>query len=224
MIHAYDNQYLDDAMKCLGEAMDYAANRCQMNMDSFLELFIGTGYAEQFAAGVPKYVSGMSGTELVMDVVTKSGTETDFPEAQIEYYYSPQYWSGWILAYYQWYTGRSFKEIGKHITMQEIERLYPTLHEADEKKFVDTVNRMIRKKNLPTRLQAQRKISGYSQRELAEKVGVNLRTLQQYEIRAKDVNKAAGETLYALSKALGCRVEDLLEYDSSEIEDSECSE
>ncbi|MBQ6875764.1 MAG: helix-turn-helix domain-containing protein, partial [Lachnospiraceae bacterium] len=29
----------------------------------------------------------------------------------------------------------------------------------------------------------------------------------------------AGETLYALSKALGCRVEDLLEYDDSEIED-----
>jgi DNA-binding Xre family transcriptional regulator len=218
MIHAYDNQYLDDAMKCLGEAMDYAANSCQMNMDSFLELFIGTGYAEQFAAGVPKYVSG---AELVMDVLTKSGTDMDFPQAQIDYDYSPQYWCGWILAYYQWYTGRSFKEIQKHITMQEIERLYPTLHEASEKKFVDTVNRMIRKKNPPTRLQAQRKISGYSQRELAEKVGVNLRTLQQYEIRAKDINKAAGATLLALAKVLSCRVEDLLEYDNSEIEDNE---
>ena len=221
MIHAYDNQYLDDAMKCLGEAMDYAANGCQMNMDSFLELFVGSGYAEQFAAGVPKYVSGVSGTELVMDVLTKSGTDMDFPQATIDYDYSPQYWCGWILAYYQWYTGRSFKEIIKHITMQEIEKLYPTLHEASEKKFVDTVNRMIRKKNPPTRLQAQRKISGYSQRELAEKVGVNLRTLQQYEIRAKDINKAAGATLLALAKVLGCRVEDLLEYDSSEIEETD---
>lgn len=219
MIHAYDNQYLDDAMKCLGEAMDYAANGCRMDMDRFLDLFIGTGYAEQFAAGVPKYVSGVSGTELVMDVLTKAGTEVDFPNAQIDYDYSPQYWCGWILAYYQWYTGRNFKEIQKHSTMQEIEKLYPTLHEASEKKFVDTVNRMIRKKNPPTRLQAQRKISGYSQRALAEKVGVNLRTLQQYEIRAKDINKAAGSTLLALAKALGCRVEDLLEYDSSEIED-----
>lgn len=146
MIHAYDNHYLDDAMKCLGEAMDYAANSCQMNMDSFLELFIGTGYAEQFAAGVPKYVSGVSGTELVMDVLIKSGTDIAFPQAQIDYDYSPQYWCGWILAYYQWYTGRSFKEIQKHITMQEIEKLYPTLHEASEKKFVDTVNRMIRKR------------------------------------------------------------------------------
>lgn len=221
MIHAYDNQYLDDAMKCLGEAMDYTANSCQMNMDCFLELFIGTGYAEQFAAGVPKYVSGVSGTELVMDVLTKSGTNTVFPQAQIDYDYSPQYWCGWILAYYQWYTGQSFKEIQKHISMQEIEKLYPTLHEASEKKFVDTVNRMIRKKNPLTRLQTQRKISGYSQRKLAEKVGVNLRTLQQYEIRAKDINKAAGATLLALAKVLGCRVEDLLEYDHSEIEDSE---
>ncbi len=217
MIHAYDNQYLDDAMKCLGEAMDYAANCCQINMDCFLELFIGTSYANQFAAGVPKYVSGLSGTELAMDVLTKSGINMFFPPAQIDYEYSPQYWCGWILAYYQWYTGRNFKEIQKHISMQEIEKLYPTLHEASEKKFVDTVNRMIRKKNPPTRLQAQRKISGYSQRELAEKVGVNLRTLQQYEIRAKDINKAAGSTLLALSKALGCRIEDLLEYDNSEL-------
>lgn len=219
MIHAYDNQYLDDAMKCLGEAMDYVANSCKIQMDSFLELFIGTGYAEQFALGVPKIVSGVSGTELVINVLSKSGIDIDFPEAQIDYDYSPEYWCGWILAYYQWYTGRSFKEIRKHISMQEIEKLYSTLHEASENKFVDTVNRMIRKRNPPTRLQAQRKISGYSQRGLAEKVGVNLRTLQQYEIRAKDINKAAGATLLSLAKALGCRVEDLLEYDNSEIED-----
>ena len=219
MIHAYDNQYLDDAMKCLGEAMDYVANSCKIQMDSFLELFIGTGYAEQFALGVPKIVSGVSGTELVLNVLSKSGIDIDFPEAQIDYDYSPEYWCGWILAYYQWYTGRSFKEIRKHISMQEIEKLYSTLHEASENKFVDTVNRMIRKRNPPTRLQAQRKISGYSQRGLAEKVGVNLRTLQQYEIRAKDINKAAGATLLSLAKALGCRVEDLLEYDNSEIED-----
>lgn len=219
MIHAYDKQYLDDAMKCLGEAMDYAYNSCHMDMDSFLDLFIGSGYAEQFEAGVPKLVSGLSGTELVMDVLVKAGTESAFPVAQLDYDYSPQYWCGWILAYYQWYTGRSFKNIKKHITMQEIEKLYPTLHEADENKFVDTVNRMIRKKNLSTRLQEQRKINGYSQKELAEKSGIGLRTLQQYEIRAKDINKAAGVTLLALAKALGCRVENLIEYDNSEIED-----
>ena len=154
-------------------------------------------------------------------IFLRQNYKNNFPPVQIDYNYSPEYWCGWILAYYQWYTGRNFKDIQKHISMQEIQKLYPTLHEASENKFVDTINRMISKKNPPTRLQAQRKICGYSQRELAEKVGVKLRTLQQYEIRAKDINKAAGATLLALAKVLGCRVEDLLEYDNSEVEDIE---
>ena len=40
----------------------------------------------------------------------------------------------------------------------------------------------------PTRLHSLRLASGYTQKELAEKSGVNLRTLQQYEIRGKDIN------------------------------------
>ena len=35
----------------------------------------------------------------------------------------------------------------------------------------------------------------------------------------KDINKAAGGSLLALAKTLGCRVEDILEYDNSEIDD-----
>ena len=57
--------------------------------------------------------------------------------------------------------------------------------------------------------------------ELAENFSVNLRTLQQYGIRAKDINKVAGTTLLALAKVLGCCVEDLLKYDNSEAEDNE---
>lgn len=93
----------------------------------------------------------------------------------------------------------------------EIEKLYPTLHEAAEDKFVDVVNSIIERKTTTTKLQELRKSIGYSQRELAEKSGVNLRTLQQYELKAKDINKAATTTLLALSKTLGCKIEDLLE-------------
>ena len=60
-------------------------------------------------------------------------------------------------------------------------------------------------------LQKLRKNCGYSQKELSLKSGVNLRTLQQYELRSKDINKAASGTLPALSKVLGCSIEDLLE-------------
>lgn len=215
MIHSYDKSYLEDAMETMGEAMDYAANQCRMNLDKFLEVFIGSGYSERFEAGEPKVVSGISGTELVWDVLGSTGVRDEFPPIQIDYDRSPQYWCGWILAYYQWFSGRSFEEIQKSISMHDIEMLYPTLHEASEMKFVDVVNKRIENEKMPTRLQRQRKISGYSQRVLAEKAGVNLRTLQQYELRAKDINKASGSTLLSLAKVLGCNVEDLLEYDTS---------
>ena len=51
-----------------------------------------------------------------------------------------------------------------------------------------------------------------NQKTLSEKVGINLRTLQQYEIRAKDINKATAITLLSLSKVLGCHMEDLLNH------------
>ena len=97
--------------------------------------------------------------------------------------------------------------------MQEILQLYPTLHEASEEKFVETVNRMIRTKNLPTRLQKRRKDAQLTQKELAGRSGVKLRTIQQYEMRAKNINKAAAETLLQLAQVLLCNMEDLIEYD-----------
>ena len=212
MTHSYDKDYLEDAMDAMGEAMDYVTNRCHMDMDQFLEVFIGSGYAERFEAGEPKMVAGTAGTELVWDVLEHSGVRSEFPQMQIDYEKTPQYWSGWILAYYQWFSGKSFAEIHKSITMRDIEQLYPTLHEASEMKFVDVINQRMKSQNTQTRLQRQRKISGYSQRVLAEKAGVNLRTLQQYELRAKDINKASAGTLLSLAKVLGCEVEDLLEY------------
>ena len=41
--------------------------------------------------------------------------------------------------------------------------------------------------------------------------GVPVRSIQQYEQRRKDLNKAAAETVAALARALFCSVEDLLE-------------
>ena len=40
MMHAYDEQYLDDAMRNLGEAADYAVNACNMTLQKFFDLFL----------------------------------------------------------------------------------------------------------------------------------------------------------------------------------------
>ena len=72
--------------------------------------------------------------------------------------------------------------------------------------------------NAASKLQQQRKKCGYSQRELAEKSGVNLRTLQQYELKTKDIGKASVQTVIALAAVLGCPIEDLLEYAENDNE------
>ena len=217
-MHAYNELYLEDAMKNLGEALDYAVNACQLDADAFLRLFIAGGFADSFGSGNPKIIAGLSGTELVMETLTKAGLDIPFPAPQTEYDCSPEYWCGWILAYYQWETGRSFRNIHESISMDEILKLYPTLHEASEEKFVDTVNRIMERKSTVSKLQQQRKRCGYSQRELAEKSGVNLRTLQQYELKTKDIDKASVQTVKALANVLGCRMEELLEYSAGECE------
>ena len=211
MIHAYDECYLDDAMKNLGEAMDYAVNCCKLSMDGFMNMFIASGYASLFGDGTPRYVSGLSGTELVCDILMRIEGKSEFPTVQIEYNCSKEYWCGWILAYYQWYSGKSFKEIVKQLPMRQIESMYPAMHEASEQRFVDAAEHILKENRTVTKLQTLRRLNGYSQRMLAEKSGVHIRNVQQYEQRAKDINKAAVITLVALAKSLNCEIEDLLE-------------
>lgn len=54
-----------------------------------------------------------------------------------------------------------------------------------------------------TSLQAVRKAIGIFQKELAETSGVTFRMVQQYEQRAKDINKATASSLFALAGAHG---------------------
>ena len=211
MIKGYDSNLLYNAMNNLGEAFDYAKNVCNLDMDKFIEMFISSNYAKMFENGNPSVIAGISGTELALNVFQKCGYKTEIAQPQNKFDYSPEYWCGWILAYYQWNVGLSFKYIHSQITMQEILNLYPTLHEANENKFVCIVNKKIKNKVKTTRLQQLRKLCGLSQKELAKNSGVNLRTLQQYELGTKDINKASAYSVYALAKTLNCNVEDLLE-------------
>ena len=97
MIHAYSENYLDDAMRNLGEAFDFAHAVCHLDLDSFFAMFINSGIADLFGNAHPKYVAGLSGTELALEVMRKSGLNTDGLQAQTEYDYSPEYWAGFSV-------------------------------------------------------------------------------------------------------------------------------
>ena len=63
-----------------------------------------------------------------------------------------------------------------------------------------------------TRLKQMRLRNGLSQRELSEASKVPLRTIQQYEQRQKNINKAGAEYVIDLASALNCDPGMLLEH------------
>ncbi|MCC8151927.1 MAG: helix-turn-helix domain-containing protein, partial [Lachnospiraceae bacterium] len=124
---------------------------------------------------------------------------------------SEEYWTGWALAYYQWRTALSFKEISRCVPIVEVQALYSPYHEMDIRQFSDRMDELYRKAQPETNLKRLRLKAGLTQKELAEQSGVPVRTIQQYEQRQKKINKAQAEYLFQLAAALVCRAEDLLE-------------
>lgn len=61
-----------------------------------------------------------------------------------------------------------------------------------------------------TRLKQIRELKGLTQAELAEKSGVNLRTVQNYEQGYKNINKGAVETVLKIAEALDCNVYEII--------------
>ena len=117
---------------------------------------------------------------------------------------------GWAIAYYQWYSARSFSQILKKINFQALMNLYGVLREADVTKTVSVFDEYFIMDGT-TNLAQLRMESGMSQSELARESGISLRSIQMSEQRNNDINKAQLNRLLALARALGCRTENLLE-------------
>lgn len=213
MTHAYSEEYLDDAMKNLGDMVDYAVHDCGYGLDEFFNLFISSGIASQFENGNPKYVAGMSGVELAQAVLRNTKKLKEFPEATFPEEYGREYWAGWILAYYQWIRRKRFEDIvSEGLPLSKVCDMY-VLHEADESKFVENADIIIERHKIQrkTKLQIIRKARGFTQQQLSEASGVTLRMIQLYEQRQNDIDKAQVNVVVSLARALGCEVEDLLE-------------
>ena len=211
-IRAYDEIYLDSAQNILGHAVDFAVMTLDLDADAFGTAFAVSSVSKQFADGNPRYVAGMNGCELARAALSE--THTSFTDAEDVMYLdkSPEYWVGWALAFYQWYSSRSFMEILTTVPLSEIIAMYPLHHEMDITHFAEHIDNLIRQANPETRLKSRRLNSGMSQSELAAYSGVALRQIQLFEQRQRNINNAAAITLLQLSKALHCEIEDLMEY------------
>lgn len=211
MIHAYREIYLNNARATLAEAFDYAINTCNISGADFVKMFLVSSISDKMEKGEPKYVSGKSGIEIAREIVFETMGKNFENEPVESFGRSKEYWIGWALAYYQWYTSRKYSDIFKAVSFDELAQLYYSLHEADISKFVDVINKRIEEVFPETNLKRIRNAYGITQSELAKISGVSLRSIQMYEQRNKDINKASAESLYRIAKVLGCAIEDLIE-------------
>ena len=212
---AYNNLYLEDAMNNLGSMLDCAANAAHYDLFLFYEMFLSSGIASQIEVGNPRFVAGLSGVEL-MELVIEKTSDKPLPEIHyVPFDRTPEYWAGWALAYYQWFTAHSFTFLQRNgLNIDTVLSLYPTLHEADLSKFVYTADTVIErhlsaKKNT---LKTIRKQSHYTQKELAELTGVSLRMIRAYEQGDQDIRKAEAQSVFDLSRAFGCKPEEICGY------------
>ena len=199
---AYQEIYLSKAQAALGDAFDYTINACHIPGSDFVKLFTASSVSKRMENGEPALLAGKSGIEIAADVLLE--TTGKHPETELQEHLgrSREYWIGWAVCYYQWFSARSYSDIFNVLSYEDLANMYYTLHEADEK---------IRDHFKDTNLKRIRSSYGCTQAELAKRSGVTLRSIQMYEQRNKDINKASADALYRLSKVLGCSMESLLE-------------
>ena len=110
MARAYKKTYLNGAMRNLAVMLDCGVHKYGYPLEEFYQKFLSCEVSRQFAAGNPRYLVGMSGAELADSVVEASGG-TILKENDGTYTVGPEYWAGWVLAYYQWLSRRSFASL-----------------------------------------------------------------------------------------------------------------
>ena len=211
MTRAYQEIYLSKAQSVLGDAFDYAVNTCNISGDDFTKLFMASTASRRMENGEPSLLAGKSGIEIAVDVVRETTGKKIDTSPQEHFGRSKEYWAGWAIAYYQWFSARKFNDIFKAIPFDDLQKMYYTLHEADISKFVDIADKRIKEHFNDTNLKRIRTAYGCSQAKLAKLSGVSLRSIQMYEQRKKNINKASADALYNIAKVLGCTMEDLLE-------------
>ena len=211
MIRAYQETYLNKAQSTLGDAFDYAVNTCGIPGDVFTKYFVTGSLSKRLENGEPSVLVGKSGIEIAAEVILDATGKQMEEQPKNHFGRSREYWIGWAVSYYQWYSARSYDEIFRALPFKELQDMYVTLHEADVSKFVEIVDERVREHFKDTNLKRFRTTYGCTQAELARQSGVTLRSIQMYEQRRKDINKASAETLYRIAKVLGCSIEDLIE-------------
>lgn len=205
-MNAYSSLYLNEAQDWLGEFLETSICVLKMELKEVWDLFTCSQYSLSFGVGDPFVILGKSGSEVAFELCNKRVDKLPFI-----YDRTPEYWLGYSLAYYEWEKNIPFAFITRSIGIDVILLMYKKYHEMDISHFVDEIDRLRRLNKKETNLKRIRIKCGLSQKELAAITSIPIRTIQQYEQRQKNINKAQANYVVSLAQALNVSVKDLLE-------------
>lgn len=212
MMHAYNKYYLDDVMLAMGAMFDYAVNACGQGVELFHFRFLASGVACQIEKRNPRYLSGLSGVEMAREVLCKTGSMVPATNDYVIDQGSTEFWTGWTLAYLQWYLNVSFSVLQQRgMGIAELYSNYGTLHEADLSKTVDIVRgRLVESFKNDNPLKTARKNAGLTQEELASLTGSSLSAIRAYEQGQLNISNAAAESVLKICQEIGCSLSSML--------------
>lgn len=141
MMRAYIEPYLKDVMRNLGVMAHFCINEYGLSPEKFSSFFANSLVAEQISMGNPRFLTGMSGKEMADMLIESSVGNCYKTTISDTYQVSPEYWAGWAMAYYQWFTAKSFKQMyADGQTYEKVLMMYHPMHEADLAKVVEALD------------------------------------------------------------------------------------
>ena len=208
-MRAYNEIYLRHVQQTFGAMLAIAVEVCELDLTTFYQQFLKSRLSEELSCGQPRAFAGRSGWEALAEVM---GPGFDLPKELPPMNPGPTYWAGWALAFYQWASARSLQSIQELVPIEQVRSLYTPYHEMDIRQFCDRMDELCNEAQGDSALKKLRMRAGLSQSQLAQLSGVPVRTLQQYEQRQKNINRARLEYAVALANALCCSPVDLMEH------------
>ncbi len=140
MAYPYDEMYLESVQKNLGFFFQMALHNLKLAPEIVQDAFLTSQIPEQIEMGNPDFLCGKSGYELALIAFPQVITDKIIKQAVSEPFYpEAEYWSGTILAYIQWKSGKTFSEILSRYPLERILSNYHLMHEADITKMAEMI-------------------------------------------------------------------------------------
>lgn len=202
MVYAYEEKYLTTIAEIVGDIFRKAACIEDFKIDRFAQEFAKSEVAYAIEYGDLDYLMSEEIEDDIASLICNELSMKDCKDIN-----SREYWVGYILVFIQRAVRRSFKEIFALYLCSRLLKDYDTYGDMDPIEMVKKIKQYI---SMGNKLKQFREKKKMTQQELSNTSNVTVKNIKAYEDGTVDISKAQGDTLFRLSRALGCTIEELL--------------